>query len=298
MRVRSSMAVNWLSRLWVPGMRSRNFTSSWARVAWLRLLIADPRAAGDRCVRLAGSRLHPVLAQNTVHGRSRYRHAMKALQIVTNPTGTKVIGLPQVQHLADDVARRGTWASDAGFGADRIARPRSGRRSAVSICSRSSGRSRNAGTSGRRFGAVPVACCKTLNRQATSRPPLCVCHRRLHSSRHGQRREPAFVTLVLRFHMDGMALPAATHPRDLTDEQSDLIERFLPEAVRREAGRGRPWRENRAVLNGILWILRTGAPWAELPDRYPSNQTCHRRFPQWVRAGVPRSIPKLPARNY
>jgi transposase len=44
------------------------------------------------------------------------------------------------------------------------------------------------------------------------------------------------------------------------------------------------------VLNGILWILRTGAPWADLPDRYPSYQTCHRRFQQWVRLGVLRSI--------
>jgi transposase len=44
------------------------------------------------------------------------------------------------------------------------------------------------------------------------------------------------------------------------------------------------------VLNGILWILRTGAPWADLPDRYPSNQTCHRRFQQWVRSGVLKDI--------
>jgi len=87
-----------------------------------------------------------------------------------------------------------------------------------------------------------------------------------------------------------MALPAASHPRDLTDEQWDLIGRFLPEPVRRADGRGRPRRENRAVLNGILWILRTGAPWADLPDRYPSYQTCHRRFQQWVRAGALRSI--------
>jgi len=44
------------------------------------------------------------------------------------------------------------------------------------------------------------------------------------------------------------------------------------------------------VLNGILWILRTGAPWAELPARYPSYQTCHRRFQRWVRAGVLRTV--------
>jgi len=44
------------------------------------------------------------------------------------------------------------------------------------------------------------------------------------------------------------------------------------------------------VLNGILWVLRTGAPWADLPEAYPSFQTCHRRFQQWVHAGVMRGI--------
>jgi transposase len=42
----------------------------------------------------------------------------------------------------------------------------------------------------------------------------------------------------------------------------------------------------RSVLNGILWVLRTGAPWADLPEAYPSFQTCQRRFQQWVRSGV------------
>ena len=87
-----------------------------------------------------------------------------------------------------------------------------------------------------------------------------------------------------------MAPPAASHSRDLTHEQWVLIGPFLPKLTRRKDGRGRPWRENRAMLNGILWTLRTGAPWADLPDRYPSYQTCHRRFQQWVRAGVLRSI--------
>lgn len=77
---------------------------------------------------------------------------------------------------------------------------------------------------------------------------------------------------------------------DLTDQQWDLIGRFLPELPRRHDGRGRPWRENRPVLDGILWILRTGAPWADLPARYPSHQTCHRRFQRWVRAGALRTV--------
>jgi transposase len=87
-----------------------------------------------------------------------------------------------------------------------------------------------------------------------------------------------------------MALPAAPHSRDLTDEQWALTAPFLPKLTRRKDGRGRPWRENRVVLNGTLWILRTGAPWADLPDRYPSYQTCHRRFQHWVRCGVLKDI--------
>src|SRR6185437_2072469 len=50
--------------------------------------------------------------------------------------------------------------------------------------------------------------------------------------------------------------------------------------------RGRPWRSSREVLNGILWILRTSAQWADLPARYPPYQTCHRRFQRWVRDGT------------
>jgi transposase len=40
------------------------------------------------------------------------------------------------------------------------------------------------------------------------------------------------------------------------------------------------------VLDGVLWVLRTGAPWHDLPERYPPYQTCHRRFQGWVRAGT------------
>ncbi|MCP3890954.1 MAG: transposase, partial [Desulfobulbaceae bacterium] len=55
---------------------------------------------------------------------------------------------------------------------------------------------------------------------------------------------------------------------------------------------GRKARDPREVLNGILWILRTGAPWKDLPQRYPPYQTCHRRFQQWVQQGVFKSIVK------
>src|SRR3989442_787806 len=66
---------------------------------------------------------------------------------------------------------------------------------------------------------------------------------------------------------------------DLTDAQWAVLQPFLhPKPVRE---RGRPWQDARAVFNGILWVLRTGAPWHDLPDRYPPYQTCHRRFQQW-----------------
>ncbi|HEX7362246.1 MAG TPA: transposase [Bryobacteraceae bacterium] len=78
---------------------------------------------------------------------------------------------------------------------------------------------------------------------------------------------------------------ARHHPRDLSDEQWEILEPLIPEPQRRKDGRGRPWRDRREVLNGILYILRTGAPWADLPKRHPPYQTCHRRFQQWGEIG-------------
>jgi transposase len=74
---------------------------------------------------------------------------------------------------------------------------------------------------------------------------------------------------------------------DLTNEQWEVLEPLIPVPVRRADGRGRPWRNSRDVLNGILWVLRTGAPWRDLPERYPPYQTCHRRFPTLERGGRP-----------
>ncbi len=73
---------------------------------------------------------------------------------------------------------------------------------------------------------------------------------------------------------------------DLTDEQWFILQPLIPDPPRRPDGKGRPWRNTRDVLNGVLWVLRTGAPWHDLPERYPPYQTCHRRFQQWVRSGV------------
>ena len=73
---------------------------------------------------------------------------------------------------------------------------------------------------------------------------------------------------------------------ELQEEQWALVEPLLPKPPRRADGRGRPRCEERAVLNGILWILRSGARWKDLPARFPSYQTCHRRFQHWVRDGT------------
>src|SRR6201993_630384 len=72
---------------------------------------------------------------------------------------------------------------------------------------------------------------------------------------------------------------------DVTDAQWTILEPLFRHR-RRPDGRGRPPKDARAVLNGVLWMLRTGAPWHDLPARYGPYQTCHRRFQQWQRAGV------------
>ena len=86
---------------------------------------------------------------------------------------------------------------------------------------------------------------------------------------------------------------------DLTDKQWESIQPFVPEPEQQgttERG-GRPWRDPRDVLNGILWILRTGAPWADLPSRYPPYATCFRRFQKWESEGVLDKILRALARD-
>ena len=73
---------------------------------------------------------------------------------------------------------------------------------------------------------------------------------------------------------------------ELTDAQWEVL-KPLVEPKTFGSRRGRPWADTRSVLEGVLWILRTGAQWAELPrDKFPPYQTCHRRFQQWVGEGT------------
>ena len=73
---------------------------------------------------------------------------------------------------------------------------------------------------------------------------------------------------------------------ELTNDQWELVEPLLPKQDRSGNRMGRPRVDARPVLEGILWVLRTGAPWADLPDRYPPYQTCHRRYQRWVDEGT------------
>jgi transposase len=72
----------------------------------------------------------------------------------------------------------------------------------------------------------------------------------------------------------------------LSDAQWELIAPLLPAPKRRKDKRGRPWVSNRACLEGILWVLQTGAVWRFLPDQYPSPATCWRRLKRWEEQGL------------
>jgi transposase len=69
---------------------------------------------------------------------------------------------------------------------------------------------------------------------------------------------------------------------ELTDKAWARIEPLLPVTD----GRGHPWRDHREVIDGILWRLRTGAPWRDVPERYGPWQTCHERFKRWEEEGT------------
>jgi transposase len=50
-------------------------------------------------------------------------------------------------------------------------------------------------------------------------------------------------------------------------------------------GKGHPWKNHRTLLNGILWVLHTGAPWRDVPERYGPWQTVYDRFNRWRQDG-------------
>ena len=80
---------------------------------------------------------------------------------------------------------------------------------------------------------------------------------------------------------------------DLTEFEWSLIEPHLPNKVR-----GVPRTDDRRVLNGIFWRLRTGAPWADIPERYGPYTTCYNRFIRWRKAGIWNRLMEALSQNY
>ncbi len=68
---------------------------------------------------------------------------------------------------------------------------------------------------------------------------------------------------------------------DLSDFEWLVIQPQLPNKPR-----GVKRVDDRRVLNGIFWVLRSGAPWRDLPERYGPRTTCYNRFNRWRKAGV------------
>ena len=75
------------------------------------------------------------------------------------------------------------------------------------------------------------------------------------------------------------------HRYELTDKQWEVIAPFFPDC-RPQDQAGRPWKDHRTIVNGILWHLHTGAPWRDLPERYGPWQTVYDRFNRWREDGT------------
>jgi len=80
-----------------------------------------------------------------------------------------------------------------------------------------------------------------------------------------------------------MLMSPTPRRHELTDEQWEKLEPLLPPQKPRT---GRPNKDHRTVINGILWILKTGAQWEDLPERYGSPKTVSSRLYRWRKAGV------------
>ncbi len=71
---------------------------------------------------------------------------------------------------------------------------------------------------------------------------------------------------------------------ELTDsEWSRVVELLPPENTGKQ---GRPRKDNRTILNGMIWIARSGAPWRDLPERYGPWETVYSRFRKWIEDGI------------
>ena len=70
---------------------------------------------------------------------------------------------------------------------------------------------------------------------------------------------------------------------ELSDDQWERIKDLLPG---KRSDPGRTGSDNRNFVNGVLWVLRSGARWYDLPERYGKWKTVHKRFTRWAKSGV------------
>lgn len=75
-----------------------------------------------------------------------------------------------------------------------------------------------------------------------------------------------------------------TRRYELTDEEWEQIKDLFPKenAIKR----GRPLKDNRTMLNAMVWIVRSGAAWRDLPERYGPWETVYSRFRRWIEDGI------------
>ena len=79
---------------------------------------------------------------------------------------------------------------------------------------------------------------------------------------------------------------------DLSDAEARIIAPLLPDKPR-----GVPRTDDRRVLNGIVYVLQTGAPWRALPERYGPYKTAYNCFNRWAEVGISLRIFEVPAKR-
>src|SRR5262245_3509259 len=105
------------------------------------------------------------------------------------------------------------------------------------------------------------------------------CHRGACAQHCGLGRIPINDSQEARKWIQGSERSLAMARYDLTDFEWKVIKPLLPNKPR-----GVPRVDDRRVLNGIFWVLRSGAPWADVPERYGPPTTIYNRFNRWRKA--------------
>lgn len=95
---------------------------------------------------------------------------------------------------------------------------------------------------------------------------------------------------ILRRKENRQPLPRRQGWRDISDEFWDAVKGCIPKPKTRKTRQGRPPADSRKILNGVLYVLRTGCQWKMLPREYYAGSTTHRYFQSWAQQGVFRKM--------